>query len=107
MVLQFPHQASDKTLAPKVVVRRPHEVLSVRSFKHTLKVCDDTDIGDVDIQLDSDVPRGVLLTDLSGAISRGVVGNNNFKIVVVLRQKAVERTRNISLSVVNGQANAD
>src|SRR6185369_2924108 len=107
MALKFLNHGADKTLAPKIVVRRPHEVLAVRCFKHTLKVCDDPDISGVETQLDSRVARRVLLTDLSRAVGGSVVRNNNLKVVVVLRRKAVERARKISLAVVNGHADAD
>lgn len=107
MGLEFLNHRSDKTFPPEVVVRRPHEVRAIRFFKHPLKVCNDSDIGVVETQLDSRVPGRVLLTDLSRAVGGSIVRNDYFKIVVVLREKAVERARKISLSVVNGQADAD
>lgn len=107
MVLQLLNHCPDKAPGPEVVVRRPHEVLAVRFFKHTLKVGNDADIGVVETQLDSRVPGCVLLTDLSRAVGGSIVRNDYFKIVVVLRQKAVERARKIPLAVINGQADAD
>ena len=107
MVLQFLNHRSNKTLAPEVVVRRPHEIRAVRFFKHTLEVCNDADSGVVETQLDSRVPGRVLLEDLLRAVGRSIVRNDYFKIVVILRQQAVERAPEISLAVVNGQADAD
>lgn len=105
VLVQRVHAAFEQVTGVQVVVRSPLEQLTPGLVDQEVVVPGAADVAGLAEVADPGVLLLVGPADIGGTVRRGVVGDDQFKILVALAEESVERPGQVFLTVVDREPN--